>query len=290
MCYTKEKGGLVMGCKFKIKEARQSLTGTEQRIADYILEHQEETIHASAQSMGDVTKTSAAALIRFSKKLGYSGFTALKVDLAKDGNDVSENFNELIAQDDNIETLIRKSQSITQQCLEQTYQLINVRSLQCAIDALIRCRNIYLYGVGGSGIVCEDLMQKLTRINRSVVYHSDMHVQIACTAHINSDDVAIAISYSGETQDINTAIKYAQSVGAATIAITQFNAKSTLSKLANIVLNTPVQERELRLGSISSRNASLILTDLLYYGVAKENLERTKDNLVKTRELIHEIQ
>lgn len=278
-----------MSCKFKIKEASSSFTNTEKRIADYILTHQEETIHASAQSLGELTQTSAAALIRFSKKLGYDGFTALKVDLAKDGEELDHAFVEVIDQNDSVEVMVRKAQGIMQQCVDQTYKLLNMQSLEHAINALLRSQHVYLFGVGGSGIVCNDLMQKLTRINRSVIYHEDLHVQMACAAHMNSDDVAIAISYSGETQNINAGIKYANSVGAATIAITKYDPKSTLSRLANIALYTPVQEKELRLGSITSRTAALIITDLLYYGVAKDSLQDVKDKLVRTRELIHEI-
>ena len=64
---------------------------------------------------------------------------------------------------------------------------------------------------------------------------------------------------------------------------------SGLSKLADINLYTPVIEKDLRLGAISSRNASLELTDLIYYGVIKENIDQAKKDLTKTRELIHEV-
>lgn len=277
-----------MSCKFKIKEAKASFTTTEQRIADYILTHREETINASAQEMAEVTQTSPAALIRFSQKLGYKGFTALKVDLAKDHDDLDQDFDELIAQEDTIDVLIRKAQCINQQTSDQTYKLINVANLEKAIQALLHGKTIYLFGIGGSGNVCNDFMHKMTRINRNIVYHEDSHILLARIAHINSDDVAIAVSYSGETSMVNTAMKYAKSVGATTIGITQFNPRSSLSRIVDIVLNTPVQEKQLRLGAIASRNASLILTDLLYYGVAKADLEKTKADLVKTRELTDE--
>lgn len=278
-----------MSCIFKIKEANASLTTTEQKIADYILENKEETINASAQSLADSIQTSAAALIRFSQKLGYKGFTALKVDLAKDQDEQDESFDELIKEEDSVETLIKKAQFTNLRTMNETYKLINPRQLQQAIDAIKQANTIYLLGIGGSGIICNDLLHKLSRINYNVVYHEDPHVLLARCAHITSNDAIIAISYSGETEIINAGIKYAKKAGATTIAITQFNPKSQLSKLSDIVLHVPLEEKELRLGAIASRTASLILTDLLYLGIAKENIEKTKQDIVKTRALIHKI-
>lgn len=278
-----------MSCTFKIKEAKSSLTSTEQKIGDFILLHKEETIHASAQELAERTKTSAAAIVRFAKKIGYKGFTALKVDLAKDNDDIEQSFDTLILEEDAVETLIKKAQRTNYQIADQTYKLINPSNLEHAIQALLGAKNIYLFGVGGSGIVCNDLQHKLTRINRNVIYHEDTHILMARTALIDCDDVSLAISYSGETNEINTAMKYAKSMGATTIAITQFNHKSTLSKLVDIVLHIPIEEKELRLGAITSRNSSFVLTDLLYLGIAKSNLRVTKESLVKTRNLIQEI-
>ena len=67
----------------KIKEAQSSYTSTEKVIAKYILENAADVLKCSAQSLGEKTGTSAAAIIRFSKKLGYNGFSELKMSLAQ---------------------------------------------------------------------------------------------------------------------------------------------------------------------------------------------------------------
>lgn len=278
-----------MSCVFKIKEASASLTTTEQKIADYILENREETIHASAQMLASSIQTSAAALIRFSQKLGYKGFTALKVDLAQDADEQSENFDELIKEEDSVEMLLKKAQFTNLRTMNETYKLINIANMEKAMETIATANTVYLFGVGGSGVVCNDFMHKMTRINRNVVYHEDPHILVARCAHIHKEDAVLAISYSGETDSVNIGVKFAKEVGAKTIAITQFNAKSQLSKLADIVLHVPTEEKELRLGAIASRTSSLILTDLLYLGVAKQNLDQTMEDLRKTRSLIHHI-
>lgn len=278
-----------MSCLFKIKEAGALFTSTEQRIAEYILQNPEKVVEGSAQELARESDTSPAAWIRFSKKLGYKGLPALKMDLAKDDKENDDLYHVLIEEKDSIETMVRKVQKISRNTLEQTYKLLNTDELNAAIQYLLQASNIYLVGIGGSGVVCTDMMQKLTRLHRSVIYHEDAHVLLARIAHITPEDVLVAISYSGETNLVNAAVKYAKKNGTPVIAITQYNVRSTLAKEADVKLYMPLEEKELRLGAILSRNASLVLTDLIYYGIAKENVEQTKRDLVKTRELLHEV-
>ncbi|MEM1485659.1 MurR/RpiR family transcriptional regulator [Oscillospiraceae bacterium PP1C4] len=274
-----------MSCIYKIREGTASYTDTEKKLAQYILEHINEVTLSSAQALGDCVGVSAAAVIRFSKKLGYNGFTAMKVDLAKDDMPDIVTFDDMILQEDSMETVIKKAENLNTMLQNQAYRLINSESLEKAVQILLNSRTVYLFGITGSGNVCMDLMQKLSRINRQTIYHSDFHNQMAATAHITPEDVAIAISYSGKTNEVNAAMRLAKEKGAATIAITQFK-KSPLTKLADILLYIPTAERDLRLGAIASRNASLIVTDLLYLGLAKSDISQTREYLVKTKEVI----
>lgn len=278
-----------MSCIYKIKEAQSSFTSTEKIIADYILDNHNEVIEKSAQELGIITGTSAAAWIRFAQRLGYKGLTAMKVDIAKNPEEEDELFDFIIEEEDSMDVMIKKVHQMSINHINKTYKLLNMESLQNAIDYIAKANKIYLTGIGGSGIVCLDLLQKFTRINKDVIYHEDPHVLMARMAHMRPDDVLIAISYSGETQLVNASVAHAKRVDTPVIAITQYNIRSTLSSLANVTLYTPVVEKELRLGAIASRNSALSLIDLLYYGVAKLEFKKSKENLIKTRNLIHEL-
>lgn len=274
-----------MSCAYKIREGMASYTDTEKKLAEYILLHKSEVTLSSAQTLGERAGVSAAAIIRFAHRLGYGGFTALKVDLAGDSADEISNFDDMISEQDSMASVVKKAQALNTMLQDQAYRLLNVESLEKAVDAMLRCRTVYLFGVSGSGIVCTDLMEKLSRIDRRVVYHKDFHDQLAATAHITAEDVALAVSYSGKTREVNTAMQYAKERGAVTVAVTQFR-KSPLARYADILLYIPTTERELRLGAIASRNASLIVTDLLYMGIVKNNIKQTKEYLVQTKDII----
>lgn len=274
-----------MSCIFKIRESLPTCTSMEKRLADYIIKNKDQVINYSTQLLAEESNTSAATVVRYSKKLGYKGFQHLKIDLAKDNSDEDFSFDNIILEDDSVDTLIKKSYVSNFKTLEQTYRLLNTTNIEKAVDVLCNCGTIYLVGVGGSAIICEDLVHKLTRINKKVVFYQNFHILLHTLTYIKSNDALIAVSYSGETNEVVDSVKIANKAGAPTIVITQFT-KNTCSKLADIPLYVPTEEKEMRLGAISSRFSSFIISDLLYLGIAKEHVEDTKDKILKTRKTI----
>lgn len=272
-----------MSCLFKIKESISTYTSMEKQLADFILNNKDEVIHLSAQLLAQKSKTSPATVVRFSKKLGYKGFQQLKIELAKDQNDEDFSFSDIILENDDIDTLVKKTYISNFTTLEQTYRLINNFNLEKAIDILTNANTIYIIGVGGSTIICEDLVHKFTRINKKVVFFENFHILLHSLTFIDEKDVLLAISYSGETKEIIECVKLVSK--AKKIAITQ-NTKNTLSKIVDISLKVPNEEKEFRIGAISSRFSSFIVSDLLYLGIAKQNIDDTKDKIFKTRNII----
>ncbi|MDO4774312.1 MAG: MurR/RpiR family transcriptional regulator [Aerococcaceae bacterium] len=278
-----------MSCIYKIKKSLPDCTPVETQLAEYILNNRSAVIHYSAQLLAKKSNTSAATVVRYAKKLGYKGFQQLKIDLAKDNSEQEVSFDDMILEEDDTLTLVKKSYSSNLKTLEQTYNLINVEHLSSAIHLLTQAETIYLVGVGGSSIICEDLMHKLTRINKKVIFHQNFHIFLHNLTYIKPKDVLIAVSYSGETPEIINAVKFANAAHAPVVAITQFR-KNTLAKLADILLNTASEEKEMRLGAISSRFSSLILSDLLYLGLAKQNIDDTTAKILETRQIIKNLQ
>ena len=268
----------------RIKEFEESYTSTEKIIAKYILEHGTEIINYSSQMLGEKTNTSAAAIIRFSKKIGFKGFSDLKMNLAQSSSNENTNtdvdiiFNE----NDDIATLVDKGCKLNMNTVLKTYQLINTDDLQKAIDLLCNASTIYLFGVGGSSIIANDIEQKLMRIGKKVIYNNDLHIQMTFTQSMSKDDVALVISYSGTTAGLVDIAKVLIDKNIKYISLTQIN-QNFISKNSTVSLKVPSEEKELRIGAVSSRISSLVITDLLYYGVFKHNYKENKKNLIDSR-------
>ncbi|EOU1683037.1 MurR/RpiR family transcriptional regulator [Clostridium perfringens] len=275
-----------MSCLYIIKQNLNNFTDGERKIADYILENKDDVINFSAQELADRVDGSAAGVVRFSKKLGFKGFTNLKVELAKDNEEFNNDFNEIIREDDDIKVMVKKAITANITTLEKTSSLINFDSLSEAIEILKNSKKIYIYGIGASGLVALDFQYKLLRIKKEAIYNLDSHIQLATASIMDKEDVAIGISYSGETKEVTLAIDEAKRIGAKTIAITKSGNNSKLSKSSDISLYIPNEEKEMRLGAIASRMSALTLVDLLYLGIVKSDISYTKEYLKETRKLI----
>lgn len=271
-----------MSSIYRIRENMPEYTETEMKIAKYILEHKNFVISSSAQKVSEAIGTSSAALVRFSKTLGYSGFTELKVELAKSSEEVTDNYAALINDSDDLEVLVNKVKYRNNSTFENTYKLLNLQDLETSVNMFESADKIHLFGIGASGIVCDDLFQKLVRIDREVSYHRDIHLGISGMSHAKENDLVVGISYSGETQEIISALAIAKEQGLNTISITQLG-KTSIDKYSDISFKVPKEESEYRLGSISSRFSMLAITDLLYLGIAHNDIELLKNNIIKTK-------
>ena len=279
-----------MTCTVFIRACLDQLTETDRRLASYLLDHSREAIHMSAKELSAQCDTSPAAVVRLSQKLGFKGFTALKLELAKEsGQEEPDVFRSAIRDNDDMETIVRKAEQIHLRNTSLTYQMVNVSVLSQAVEEICAGRRIHLFGVGASGLLAMDFLYKSSRIGIPAFYHADVHTNLATAALLGPEDIVIAISYSGDTLDTVLAAEAARERGSKIIAITQAN-RNTLSRLADYPLYIPGEEPELRVGAMTSRTSGLLILDLLFLGIAKHNPEQTQESLRQTRELIRTFQ
>lgn len=228
----------------RIREFEESYTSTEKLIAKYILEHGNEILNYSAQILGEKTNTSAAAIIRFSKKIGFKGFSDLKMNLAQSHSneqhdlDVDIIFNE----NDDMISLVDKGCRLNMNTVLKTYQLINVSDLENAINLLCNASTIYLFGVGGSSVIANDIEQKLIRIGKKVIYNNDLHIQMTFTQSMTKGDTALIISYSGTTAGLVDISKILVEKNIPYISITQIN-QNLISKIVRLHLEYQARKR-----------------------------------------------
>ena len=281
-----------MSVLYKIKSSMSAFTETDRSIAEFVFVNRQVVLESNAKELGDMTKTSAAAWVRFSKKMGYKGLPAFKVALAKETQSYTneDDIETFLNPQDSLMGLLQKTENMLTQNIRETFSLLDYHALEKAIEFIHEAKTVFLLGVGGSSIVCLDFYHKMTRIHQNIMYDRDLHTLMPRIAQLDKNDVIIVISYNGETESVNSIAKVAKTMGARIVGVTKYNLKSTLSTLSDIRLFVPVEEKEIRLGSITSRNSLLTITDLLYYGIAKTDFNVTKDLLVRTRQFIKEVE
>lgn len=272
-----------MSCFLKINQIYGELTEVDKKIADYINNNK---YLVSKLSVGEFSKkadVSTASVVRFSRKLGYKGFGELKIEIAKA---LSKEEKTLSYIDRNSESGIKNIISnLTQKTVESINQTVTLNEedvIETVVNELIKGKNIYLFGVGASALVALDFQLKLLRINKSTFTSLDSHTQMMSSCNLREGDVAIAISYYGNSKEVIKSIENANERGAKSISITKYG-ETELSRLCNFNLYVPNVEKKLREGAISSRISMLTLIDIIYIALVQEELGQAEESFEKTR-------
>ncbi|EQK45982.1 MULTISPECIES: MurR/RpiR family transcriptional regulator [Paraclostridium] len=273
-----------------IKQNYEDFTDSEKLIADYLLSNNESIINLSAKEIGEITNTSAATLIRFSKKLGFESLNEMKLKLSMSLRDIKEKADfEYINKKLETTDIIYGIKKSIDKVMDKTVNLIQEEDLEKAIELLSKAKNIYIYSVGVSGLVGQDFYYKLSRINKRCIAHVDTHLQITSSILMEPEDVAVAISYSGTTKEVIKCVENANKNNVPVISITKASISNKLEDLSDITLKVPYVEKSLREGAMSSRISQLAIIDMLFIGMAKENIEEVENKLVATREAVKDL-
>ncbi len=134
-----------------------------------------------------------------------------------------------------------------------------------AIHLLMGCSGkVVVTGVGKSGHIGSKIAATLASTGTPAFFVHPAELRHGDFGMLEERDLTIALSYSGETQEIKLAIDPIKRLGVKVIALTG-DLNSTLAKVADVALDTSV-EREacpLNLAPTSSTTAALALGDAL---------------------------
>ena len=171
--------------------------------------------------------------------------------------------------------------------IEETARILNVETLKEAIDVLCNAGRIDIFGIGASGLVAMDMQQKFIRIGKHCQAFQDIHLQLTSASSLGKNDAAVFISYSGQTREILSCLRFVKTLGVKTIAITK-SVSGQLSKQADIVLNVCSPEISVRSGAMSSRITQLAIVDILFISVAGRNYNKTQELLRRSWECVQD--
>ncbi|MFY9454626.1 MAG: MurR/RpiR family transcriptional regulator [Firmicutes bacterium] len=269
----------------KIREERHAFRQSEQKVAEYILTHPREVIGSPITELAEVIGVSEATIVRMCKKIGFKGFHELKISLAAQNVQPLQTVHEQIQDGDDMETIVKKVFAANIQAMNSTLNVLPVRDLKQAVDALATANQIHFYGVGGSGSIAQDAAHKFMKTGKPVAAYIDTHMQVMAASLLGKGDVVVGISHSGSSRDIIEALELARKKGATTIGLTHY-AKSPIDKVLDIKLCTASNETFYRTESTSSRIAQLSIIDALFIGVSLRDPEKAIENIQLTREAI----
>lgn len=272
------------GCCLRIKELMSTLTPKERQIATFILDFPNEVVNMSIEELASACGTSTSSVVRLCKSANYSGYKelcrALSADLASNQNESITYMD--VRPGDSIDSIVRNVCMSNMKSIENTMSILNIGDLDKAVDTIARAARVDFYGIGTSGTVAMDAHNKFLRINKISMSSVDPHEQILSATTLKKGDVAVLISYTGDTKDILETADIIKQTEATVISITRYT-KNRLSERADIRLYSSSSETMMRSAAMGSRIGQLTIIDILYTAVTSREYEKVKKYLDKTR-------
>jgi len=247
-----------------VQDNFDKLTKSEKRVGKFIVDNKKTVIYGTMETIKSNINVGDATIVRFSKKMGFSGFNDLKIVLAKDEIEESNTGKTSPTQeyyDDISNTLITT--------LKDTNVLLSVDNVGAAVKLMSNANKLYIFGVGHSGEVGNNFSKMLLRIGLIVQAETDPHFQSQMASIMTKDDLVIGISLSGETKDTYDSLTVAKKSGAKIISITN-SSLSSIAQIRVITLQTSIKEF-LNGGSLAGQLSQLYICEVLLRGYERQN-------------------
>lgn len=208
----------------KIEEDLPTLSRQERKVALQVIQNPQQVQQMNITALAKEVSVSNATITRFVKKMGCHDFYELKLKLASDRPAESKEISKGSIADEVF--------SFYKNVLGDTAERIDLNELKKIVKLISNCRRIYVFGIGSSGYTAQEMAQRLIRMGIASYPMTESHIMYITSGIIGKDDVILALSTSGSTDDLNKAATLAQQSGVKVIGITGVE-KSRLYQLAD---------------------------------------------------------
>ena len=272
----------------QIRERFEYMTPVEQRIANFMLDNPTKVINMPVKDIARNSDTSDAAIVRFSKRIGLAGIKELKVELAKELHTLEkENISRVIElEQDTHKDIFDKVFKNTIQALYNTEKIVNRKAMKETAHLFAKSENTFIFGVGDSANVGNELEQKLHRVNINAFFTADKYLCMTRLSNAKENDVLFLITLSGKTKEVVEVVKLAKKLGVKTVILTQ-NHASIAKRNADIAIEITEEETNIQYMNMTSRIAQLVICDVLFFYICRELGASAYDTIIKTYDVTH---
>lgn len=259
--------------------------GNAERIAaEYLLTNSHLIPECNIRELAAQIYVSPSTIVRLCKRLGFDGYRefrqAVVYELAL------HQMNKKIASDDmnqqdSMESVIEKITHRNIIALEETLNSIDLENFIECVQLISSAKHLLLFGIGASQCVVKDAYLKFLRVNKLCLANEDYHSQMIMAQNSKPEDVAMIISYSGESVEMVKCLEYLRRNGTAVISMTRFT-QNTVATMATNRLYTISREPLFRSGATASRMAQLNMIDMLYASYITLHYEECEKRFLTT--------
>ena len=233
----------------------EELTELEQEIARYFL--QAETIQddLSSQQVTQKLHISQAALTRFAKKCGFTGYREFVFQYQHQASKPDTHSHKHSP----LTKRVLRSYSIMR---EQTQDLIDEEQLELVAQLIDDAERVYFFGTGSSGLIAREMKLRFMRLGVVCEALTDRDGFAWTTSIMDENCLVLGFSLSGTTQSVLDSLLDAKEMGAKTILFTSAPNKNSQAYTETVLVASHSQSSYIQ--RISAQLPMLILIDLIY--------------------------
>ena len=233
----------------------EELTELEQEIARYFLQVDTIVDDLSSQQVTQKLHVSQAALTRFAKKCGFTGYREFVFQYQHQASKP--------------DTHSHKHSPLTKRVLrsysnlrEQTQDLIDEEQLERVAQLIDDAERVYFFGTGSSGLIAREMKLRFMRLGVVCEALTDQDGFAWTTSIMDENCLVLGFSLSGTTQSVLDSLLDAKEMGAKTILFTSAPNKNSQAYTETILVANHSQSSYIQ--RISAQLPMLILIDLIY--------------------------
>ena len=233
----------------------EELTELEQEIARYFLQPETSQDDLSSQQVTQKLHISQAALTRFSKKCGFTGYREFVFQYQHQASKPDTHSHKHSP----LTKRVLRSYSIMR---EQTQDLIDEEQLERVAQLIDDAERVYFFGTGSSGLIAREMKLRFMRLGVVCEALTDQDGFAWTTSIMDENCLVLGFSLSGTTQSVLDSLLDAKEMGAKTILFTSAPNKNSQAYNETVLVASHSQSSYIQ--RISAQLPMLILIDLIY--------------------------
>lgn len=260
-----------------------SFTHSQKLTANYLTDHMTEFAFGTLENLSEKINVSTTTIIRFSRVLGYKGFSEMQRDIQaelKQKESLPGRLADMPPISDN--HLLSESFENDMKNIRKTLEVQNDEDLKKAIEIISSAKNIYVLGMRSSFAVAHYMASQLGEIKKHVnLIQSIGMIYPEEIVGAGEGDVCIAYLFPRYSKVAATMISWLREHGAKVVLITSMN-YGAVSSYGDVILPCAIS-------SVTYKNsfaAPLCLTNYLIAALAKQNYDEAKEVLSRTESIL----
>lgn len=222
---------------------------------------------SSCASLAKATGTSPATVVRFCRRIGFNGFSELKMSLSRSWLDQSSGVLEL-DKEDSPAMVKQKVLMFNKSVIDVLFETLDDALLERAVELLCAAPKVMMVGDGGSGCSASSAYDVLMQLGVNCEYVTDIFFQIIAIDRMQPGDVILAFSNSGRSKNTIDNLKQAKQKNITTIGIIG-SPNAPISKYLDIELRTNTFSGDDFCDTIAARMCELSTISVLYSLILK---------------------